>query len=200
MIKHSSFVGSFTKIGQCPTDGLPEYAFIGRSNVGKSSLINALTGRKSLALVSHTPGKTKLLNYFRVNDAWYLVDLPGYGYAKVSKKERFNWDRMIRAYLANRTTLSCVFVLVDSRHTLQRVDLEFINWMGEMQIPMTLVFTKVDKVKAAQRSKTIKAYLKELGTYWEELPPYLITSSVSKEGCDELLAFIDEVNEKILKE
>ncbi len=197
MIKDAKFLGSFTKISQCPNEPLPEYAFIGRSNVGKSTLINMLTNRKKLAKVSHTPGKTKLLNYFKIDDSWYLVDLPGYGYAKVSKSERAAFDKMIRAYLVNRTTLSCVFVLVDSRIPPQSVDLDFMNWLGEMQIPFVLVFTKIDKVKKNQIPKSVKNYYKVLKNTWEELPECFLTSSVSKAGREELLGFIDNINEQI---
>lgn len=197
MIKQADFIGSFTKLGQCPEDGLPEYAFIGRSNVGKSSLVNALTGRKKLALVSHTPGKTKTLNYFKIDASWYLVDLPGYGYAKVSKSDRFAWDKMIRAYLANRGVLSCVFVLIDSRIPPQRIDIEFLNWLGESQVPFVIVFTKIDKLKSNQRSKQIKAFFQELGKTWEAMPDYFITSSVTGEGKEELIEFIAGINTSI---
>ena len=197
MIKQANFIGSFTRIGQCPADGLPEYAFIGRSNVGKSSLINMLTGRKKLAMVSHTPGKTKTINYFRIDDSWFLVDLPGYGYAKVSKSDRFAWDRMIRAYLANRNTLSCVFVLIDSRIPPQRIDIEFLNWLGEMGIPFVIVFTKTDKLKKNQRGKQVNAFLNVLGETWETLPDYFMSSAVSSEGKEDILRFILQVNASI---
>jgi GTP-binding protein len=194
MIKQANFTGSFTRIGQCPDDGLPEYAFIGRSNVGKSSLINMLTGRKKLAMVSHTPGKTKTINYFRIDDCWYLVDLPGYGYAKVSKTDRFAWDKMIRAYLANRSTLSCVFVLIDSRIPPQRIDIEFLNWLGELGIPFVIVFTKLDKLKKNQRSRYIQAFMNVLGETWESLPDYFLSSAVSGEGREDIIQFIRRIN------
>jgi len=200
MIKQSAFIGSFTKISQCPSDALPEYAFIGRSNVGKSSLINMITRRKKLAKVSHTPGKTKTLNYFRIDDAWYLVDLPGYGYAKVSKTDRKSWGKMIRSYLANRTTLSCVFVLIDSRVPPQKLDLEFISWLGESQIPFMLIFTKVDKLKANALSSNVAAFNRELSKEWDELPEHLLTSSVSGQGRDELLQLISGINQSIASE
>lgn len=200
MIKNAEFLGSYTKIGQCPKDPLPEYAFIGRSNVGKSTLINMLTNRKKLAKVSHTPGKTKLLNYFKVDESWYLVDLPGYGYAKVSKSDRAGFDKMIRAYLVNRATLSCVFVLVDSRIPPQKVDLDFMNWLGEMQVPFVLVFTKIDKVKKNQLPGAVKNYYKELKKTWEELPECFLTSSVNKAGREELLGFIDNINLQLEKQ
>lgn len=197
MIKQAYFTGSFTTLGQCPADGLPEYAFIGRSNVGKSSLINKLTGRRQLAKVSNTPGKTKTLNYFRINDSWYLVDLPGYGYAKVSRKERFAWDRMIRAYLANRTVLSCVFVLIDPRIPPQQSDLEFIDWLGSMSVPFAIIFTKADKIKGGMDSPNIAAFLGELEKSWESLPTCFLTSSVTGQGRDEVLAFIEDTNKAI---
>jgi len=197
MIKQAEFIGSFTKLSQCPDGSLPEYAFIGRSNVGKSSLINMITQRKKLALVSHTPGKTKTLNYFRIDNAWYLVDLPGYGYAKVSKTDRKSWGKMIRAYLANRSTLSCVFVLIDARIPPQKIDLEFINWLGESQIPFILLFTKVDKLKSNELSKNVAAFKRELRKDWDQLPEYMLTSSVLRQGRDELLQFIAGINETI---
>ena len=197
MIHQSTFLGSFTKISQCPTEPLPEYAFIGRSNVGKSSLINMLTGRKKLAKVSHTPGKTKLINYFKINDKWYLVDLPGYGYAKVSKKDRVTFDKMIRTYLVNRTTLSCVFILIDSRIPPQKIDLEFINWLGESHIPFVIAFTKTDKQKGNQLSKAVKAFYDELKKSWEDLPECFMTSSITTAGKVEILGFIDGINKQI---
>lgn len=196
-IKHAEFIGSFTKIGQCPKDPLPEYAFIGRSNVGKSSLINMLTSRKALAKVSHTPGKTKLLNYFRIDNAWYLVDLPGYGYAKVSKSERNSWDKMIRTYLTNRNTLSCVFVLIDSRIPPQKIDLEFVNWLGSMQVPFVITFTKVDKIKKRDIQKQVNAFYAELKKMWEDLPECFITSSVSNAGYEEIHGFIESINKDL---
>ena len=199
MIKHAEFIGSFTKISQCPTEPLPEYAFIGRSNVGKSSLINMLTKRKALAKVSHTPGKTKLLNYFRVDSAWYLVDLPGYGYAKVSKSDRSTWGKMIRAYLTNRSTLSCVFVLIDARIPPQKIDIEFINWLGEMQIPFVIAFTKIDKVKPRDIQNSVNKFYAELKKTWTDLPECFLTSSVSTAGHDEIHGFIDGINKQIEK-
>ncbi|MCB0502194.1 MAG: YihA family ribosome biogenesis GTP-binding protein [Bacteroidetes bacterium] len=196
-IKHAAFIGSFTKISQCPKDPLPEYAFIGRSNVGKSSLINMLTGRKALAKVSHTPGKTKLLNYFKIDDAWYLVDLPGYGYAKVSKSERQSWDKMIRAYLANRSTLSCVFVLIDSRIPPQKIDLEFIHWLGSMQVPFVITFTKIDKIKKNAIQKQVNSFYAELKKMWEDLPECFVTSSVTNAGYEEIHGFIESINKDL---
>ncbi len=200
VIHQSTFLGSFSRISQCPKEPLPEYAFIGRSNVGKSSLINMLTGRKKLAKVSHTPGKTKLINYFKINEAWYLVDLPGYGYAKVSKKTRNSFDKMIRTYLVNRLTLSCVFVLIDSRIPPQKIDLEFVNWLGESQVPFVIAFTKTDKQKANQLGKTVKAFYDELKKTWEDLPECFMTSSITKAGQVEILGFIDGINAQLKKE
>lgn len=197
MIKKAEFIGSFTQLAQCPNDGLPEYAFIGRSNVGKSSLVNMITGRKKLALVSHTPGKTKTINYFTIDAAWHLVDLPGYGYAKVSKTDRQAWDKMIRAYLANRSSLSCVFVLVDARIPPQPIDIDFINWLGQMSIPLVILFTKTDKLKAAQRSAAVQQFFTELGKTWSAMPHHFLTSSISREGKDALLTFISGINEQI---
>ena len=169
-IRNIDFTGSFPNYRQCPNGLLPEYAFIGRSNVGKSSLINMLTNRKSLARVSSTPGKTQLLNYFFIDKKWYLVDLPGYGYAKISKKKRADWEKMIEGYFVRRTTLSCAFILIDTCVKPQSIDIEFANWMGEMRIPFVFVFTKTDRLKLNERNINIQAFKNEMLKYWNDIP------------------------------
>ena len=191
------YVGSYISENQCPPSKLPEYAFIGRSNVGKSSLINMLCQRKNLARVSNTPGKTQLLNYFDVNQQWYLVDLPGYGYAKVSKKQRAKFEKMIERFLSVREALQCTFVLLDSRHALQKIDQEFINWMGANGIPFVIVFTKTDKLKDEELETNINEINQTLLTQWSELPTQFISSAKTKKGRDEILAFIDDINRSI---
>jgi len=178
----------------CPKDTKPEYAFIGRSNVGKSSLINMLTNHKGLAKTSATPGKTLLINHFLINREWYLVDLPGYGFAKRSKKEQVRLDQMIRGYILQREQLANVFVLVDVRLEPQRVDLEFIDWLGQSAIPFSIVFTKADKLSATKVSQNMAAYKQKLSETWEELPPIFLTSSEKKQGRDEVLEYIEEIN------
>ncbi len=192
-IKTAKFVISNTDYKKCPAPNMPEFAFIGRSNVGKSSLINMLTNHSKLAKVSGQPGKTQLINHFIINDNWYLVDLPGYGYAKVSKKQRGQWQKFIRDYLINRENLYCLFILVDSRLEPQKVDIEFINWVGKKMIPFAIVFTKSDKLTKNKLASNIASYKAELLKHWEELPATFITSSVNKTGKDEILDFIDEV-------
>ncbi|MEM1408163.1 MAG: ribosome biogenesis GTP-binding protein YihA/YsxC [Bacteroidota bacterium] len=187
----SEFVTSSANINQCPKEELPEFAFIGRSNVGKSSLINMLTDRKALAKVSSKPGKTQLINHFIINESWYLVDLPGYGWAKVAKTEKAKWGVMIHDYLLERQGLVNLFVLVDSRLEPQKIDVEFINWLGEKQIPFAIVFTKADKQSKNKTESNIAKYRRFLKNYWEELPPIFTTSSFKKEGRDEVLNFID---------
>ncbi len=195
MIIHSAkYTGSYAKCKDCPSETLPEYAFAGRSNVGKSSLINMLLERKKLAKVSHTPGKTQTLNYFLVNEEWNLVDLPGYGYAKVSKTMRKNWDKMIGQYLVMRKNLMCLFVLIDSRIPPQKVDLEFINSLGERHVPFVLVFTKADKMDNA-RKKNLDDFRKQMGQTWETLPQQFITSSKNRTGGKEIFEMIDQVNQ-----
>ncbi len=194
IIREIEFVGSFEHEGQCPVTKLPEYAFIGRSNVGKSSLINALTGRKELARISSTPGKTQTINYFLINNEWYLVDLPGYGYAKISKTKRQKWKHMIDRYLLLRANLTCVFSLLDSRHELQKNDLEFLNWMGENSVPFVIAYTKVDKLKKTEREKYIRSIQKSLLEYWETLPKEFVTSAHTQEGSENILKFIEEIN------
>ncbi len=194
-IKTAEFVISNTNPELCPTPDKPEYAFIGRSNVGKSSLINTLTERKSLAKTSTTPGKTQLINHFIINDEWYLVDLPGYGYAKSSKKERAKWDGFIRQYLNNRTSLIYTFVLLDSRIKAQKIDLEFMEMLGIKGIPFVMVFTKLDKLSSSAANKNLTAYKKEMLKTWEALPPIVLTSSSTKQGRDEILKIIAETNQ-----
>jgi len=193
-IKIAEFVISNTDVLKCPKDDLPEYAFIGRSNVGKSSLINMLTNHKSLAKISGTPGKTQLINHFLINKNWFLVDLPGYGYAKVSKDKRKTFQKFIKDYFFKRKQLVCTFVLVDSRHEPQKIDLDFMQFLGENEIPFCIVFTKSDKLNKSTLPKNIKNYKKILLNTWEELPPYFISSSTNKLGRKEILEFINNVN------
>lgn len=193
-IKSAEFVISNTNPQLCPKPDKPEYAFIGRSNVGKSSLINTLTERKSLAKTSTTPGKTQLINHFLINDEWYLVDLPGYGYAKSSKKLREKWDGFIRQYLNNRSNLIYTFVLLDSRLKPQKIDLEFMEMLGIKGIPFVMIFTKLDKLSSSAANKNLTAYKKEMLKAWEELPPIILTSSSSKMGREEVLELIENTN------
>ena len=193
-IKKAEFVISAPVVSMCPQDSKPEYAFIGRSNVGKSSLINMLTNHKKLAKTSATPGKTLLLNHFIINNEWYLVDLPGYGYAKRSKKEIDRLDQMIRGYILQREQLVNVFVLVDVRLEPQKIDLEFIEWLGLSSIPFSIVFTKADKLSVSKVSANVEAYKKKLLETWEELPPIFLTSAEKRQGRDEVLDYIEQVN------
>ncbi|ALR32189.1 MULTISPECIES: ribosome biogenesis GTP-binding protein YihA/YsxC [Chryseobacterium] len=195
VIKTATFVKSSGKWQDCPEPTIPEYAFIGRSNVGKSSLINAMMNHKDLAKTSQTPGKTQLINHFLVNEDWYLTDLPGYGYAKVSKSIRKDFEKLITNYILNRRNLVNLFVLVDSRHTPQKIDLEFIQWCGESGVPFSIVFTKVDKLKPNAAIKNVEDYKAELHKTWEDLPEIYVTSAEKKEGCDEILNFIQTTNE-----
>jgi GTP-binding protein len=194
IIKTAEFVTSSTDVEKCPKTRLPEYAFIGRSNVGKSSLINRLTGYSSLAKVSVKPGKTRLINHFLINDEWYLVDLPGYGFAQVPKTEREKWEKFIRKYLARRENLYCVFVLVDSRHEPQKNDITFMQWLGENDIPFVIVFTKTDKLGKKEMSEFKDNYSNILLESWDQLPDMFTTSSETGDGRDEILGFIDRVN------
>ncbi|WP_109616540.1 ribosome biogenesis GTP-binding protein YihA/YsxC [Sediminitomix flava] len=193
-IKKAEFVMSNQDYRKCPPADKAEYAFIGRSNVGKSSLINAMTNHKGLAKTSGTPGKTQLINHFIINDNWYLVDLPGYGYAQVSKTIREKFQKLIDGYLLNRENLYCTFVLVDSRHNPQKIDLDFMEWMATNGLPFCIIFTKADKLKKTEKESKINNYLKKLQESWEELPQYFVTSSEKKEGLEELLTFIDQVS------
>ena len=189
-IKSARFVISNSDIAKCPTDGKPEYAFIGRSNVGKSSLINMLTRQTKLAMTSSMPGKTLLINHFIVNDEWYLVDLPGYGYAKRSKSQTEKLEHIISSYVLDREQMTLLFVLVDSRHAPQLIDLEFFEWLGENSVPFAIVFTKADKLKKTQLANNIKSYKGKLLEQWEELPPIFVTSSETAMGRTELLEYI----------
>lgn len=194
VIKSAEFVISNSRVEKCPTTGLPEYAFIGRSNVGKSSLINMLTARKGLAMTSQKPGKTQLINHFIINDAWYLVDLPGYGYARLGKDSRDSLRRMIEDYVLERKELVLLLVLLDCRHDPQKIDLEFIQWLGEEGVPFALVFTKADKLSKGRLAANVEAYKAKLHEEWEELPPIFVTSSEERMGRDELLGYIEEIN------
>jgi len=198
-IKKAEFTLSAPNEAMCPKDNKPEYAFIGRSNVGKSSLINMLTNNKKLAKTSATPGKTLLINHFIINNEWYLVDLPGYGFAKRSKKEVQKLEQMINGYILQRQQLVNVFLLVDIRLEPLKIDLDFIEWLGTSSIPFAIVFTKADKLSAAKVSQNVEAYKKTLSETWDELPPYFVTSSEKKTGRDDILDYIDQIN-KSLKE
>lgn len=193
-IKKAEFTLSAPTVSMCPKDHKPEYAFIGRSNVGKSSLINMLTNNKKLAKTSATPGKTLLINHFIINDEWYLVDLPGYGFAKRSKKEVQRLEQMISGYILQREQLVNVFLLVDVRLEPQKIDLEFIEWLGTSSVPFAIVFTKADKLSASKVSQNVEAYKKVLLETWEELPPIFITSSEKKAGRSEVLDYIEQIN------
>ncbi len=193
IIKSAEFVISNTDWRRLPNDGRPEFAFIGRSNVGKSSLINMLTGRKALAMTSSTPGKTLLINHFLINDSWYVVDLPGYGYARRSKKAVEELQRIISSYILRREALTNLFVLIDSRLEPQRIDLQFITWLGENGIPFSILFTKADKTRTMQLQRNVDAFLNKLREEWEELPPYFITSSARGTGREEVLQYIEDV-------
>ena len=193
-IKQAEFIISNTDIKKCPKADIPEYAFIGRSNVGKSSLINMLTERKSLAKVSGKPGKTQLINHFLINKSWYLVDLPGYGYAGVSKTQRYEFAQFIKKYLLKRENLLCLFVLLDSRLKPQAIDIEFMQWLGENNIPFVICFTKQDKLSKEERTDNLNHYKKELLKGWEELPPIFLSSATKKTGQEEILAFVEETN------
>ncbi len=196
-IKSAQFVISNTDINKCPKDNLPEYAFIGRSNVGKSSLINMLTGHKSLAKISRKPGKTQLINHFIINDEWFLVDLPGYGYAKVSKNLRQKFQSFIYDYFLKRQQLVCSFVLVDSRHEPQKIDLEFMQFLGENEIPFCIIFTKTDKLGKTIIQNKVAKYKKIMLQTWEEMPTYFLSSATDKTGKKEVLEFIDGVNNSL---
>lgn len=196
VIKDIKFVGSFTTVNQCPKRLLPEYAFVGRSNVGKSSLINMLTGRKDIARVSNTPGKTQHINYYLIDDSWYLVDLPGYGYAKISKSKRKEWTKMIDNYFIKRTSLICIFELLDSRRDLQEIDLEFINWLGSIHMPFSIVYTKTDKLKKRELSNNLSKIRKSLMEHWHSLPQEFVTSAKKKQGREDILKYILDLNKK----
>lgn len=196
-IKSAEFVMSNSDVSKCPSNALPEYAFIGRSNVGKSSLINMLTSRKSLAKTSGRPGKTQLINHFIINNNWYLVDLPGYGYARVSKTSKKKFQKFITDYFSKRKQLVSAFVLVDIRHKPQPIDLEFMQWMGENEIPFSIIFTKADKLKPKAIERHVEDYSNVMLEFWEEMPQYFVTSSSKHIGKEELLEFIDATNDEI---
>lgn len=197
-IKSTEFIISNAVVSKCPNTNNPEYAFIGRSNVGKSSLINMLTGRSKLAKTSATPGKTMLINHFLINNEWYLVDLPGYGYAKRSKKDKDKLEVMISSYILKREQMINLFLLIDCRHEPQKIDLEFMEWLGENGVPFSIVFTKADKLGGGKLKQNISFYLKELKKQWEELPPYFITSSENKTGRQEILDYIEQINKEVM--
>lgn len=197
-IQSADFLISNSRADQCPQTDKPEYAFIGRSNVGKSSLINMLTGRKALAMTSSTPGKTMLINHFVINDEWYLVDLPGYGYAQRGRREVDKLKRLIEHYVLDREQLTCLFVLIDSRLTPQKIDLEFIRFLGEHGVPFGIIFTKADKPKRGELKKNVDRFLATLQEEWEELPPYFITSSGTGLGREAFLDYIDTVNKEVV--
>jgi GTP-binding protein len=194
-IKEAHFIVSNTDVKKCPKPDRPEYAFIGRSNVGKSSLINMLTNKKSLAKTSGKPGKTQLINHFLINGEWYLVDLPGYGYARVPKSERVKWEKFLRGYILRRENLYCLFVLVDIRHNPQPADLEFMEWLGVSGIPFVIVFTKADKLKPEEQEENLKNYKIKMLESWEPMPEFFISSSETGEGKEEILDFIEKVNQ-----
>lgn len=196
-IKKSEFIISNTDISKCPAPVKHEYAFIGRSNVGKSSLINMLAGKKDLAMTSSKPGKTKTINHFFMDETWYLVDLPGFGYAKVSKTEKAKWDKIIEHYILNRTNLVCLFLLLDSRLEPQKIDIQFMEWLGKNGIPFVLVFTKIDKLSSSEFNKNLLNYKKHLLQTWNSLPQIFLTSSQTGAGKEELLKYIDSLNSEI---
>jgi GTP-binding protein len=196
-IKSAEFVISNTRIDRCPQTGLPEYAFIGRSNVGKSSLINMLTRKPKLAMTSATPGKTMLINHFMINKAWYLVDLPGYGYAQRGKKAKDKLTQMIESYILNREQMTNLFLLIDIRHEPLAIDLEFIEWLGENGVPFSIIFTKADKLGLQRQRENVERYLARLSEQWEELPPHFVTSSEKGLGRDEVLAYIEQINKSL---
>ncbi|NML36968.1 YihA family ribosome biogenesis GTP-binding protein [Chitinophaga sp. G-6-1-13] len=194
IIKSAEYLISSPDWEKCPTPNMPEYAFIGRSNVGKSSLINILANNEKLAKTSGTPGKTVLINHFLINKEWYLVDLPGYGFAKRSMSQRKQWEKMIEDYLRNRTNLVTIFILIDSRHSPQKIDIDFVNQLGEWNVPFSLVFTKADKSTQAEVSRNVKAFLNKMRETWEFLPAHFVTSTVKKSGRDAILGYIEELN------
>ena len=196
-IKSAEFVISNTDVKKCPAGNFPEYAFIWRSNVGKSSLINMLTGKKGLAMTSQKPGKTLLINHFIINNNWFLVDLPGYGFAQRGKEGRQNIQRIIEDYILEREQLTNLFVLIDCRHEAQKIDLEFMEWLGENGVPFSIIFTKIDKISKGRLQENLKAYQEKLLETWEELPPILLSSSEKKDGREEILDYIDTINKSL---
>ena len=196
-IKSAEFVISNTDVAKCPKENIHEYAFIGRSNVGKSSLINMLTNRKNLAKTSGRPGKTQLINHFKINNNWFLVDLPGYGYAQISKSKRQSFQKFITEYFLKRQQLICTFVLVDSRHEPQKIDVDFMQFLGENEIPFCIIFTKSDKLNSSKLNQNLQNYQTELLKTWEEMPQYFVTSATTKSGQGELLNFIHSINQNL---
>lgn len=194
MIRQTRFLISNTDVSKCPPPDKPEYAFIGRSNVGKSSLINMLTGQKNLAKVSSLPGKTQLINHYLINESWYMVDLPGYGYARLSIRAKEKFQKLISKYILTRENLYCLFVLIDIRHEPQKIDLEFLTWLGENQVPFAIIFTKADKLGKVSAEKNKTGYMNELRENWEDLPPVFMSSSLNGHGRDEIISFIEETN------
>ena len=199
-IKSAEFVISNTDVRKCPEGTRPEYAFIGRSNVGKSSLINVLTARKGLAMTSQKPGKTLLINHFLINKEWFLVDLPGYGFAQRGKEGRENIRRIIESYVLQRPQLTCLFVLLDCRHEPQKIDLEFMEWLGENEVPFAIIFTKIDKISRGRLTENLNKYKERLLETWEELPPILLSSSETKDGREEILDYIQSINRQLRDE
>lgn len=199
-IKSAEFVISNTDVRKCPEGTRPEYAFIGRSNVGKSSLINMLTARKGLAITSQKPGKTLLINHFLINKEWFLVDLPGYGFAQRGKEGRENIRRIIESYVLQRPQLTCLFVLLDCRHEPQKIDLEFMEWLGENEVPFAIIFTKIDKISRGRLTENLNKYKERLLETWEELPPILLSSSETKDGREEILDYIQSINRQLRDE
>jgi len=200
-IKTANFVVSNSEVSKCPEDVIPEYAFIGRSNVGKSSLINMLTNRNKLAKTSGRPGKTQLINHFKINENWFLVDLPGYGYARVSKSTKQTFQAFIKKYFMQREQLTCSFVLVDCRLEPQKIDLDFMEYLGENNIPFCIIFTKSDKLKLSELNRNIQQYKKKMtSTVWEEMPQYFVTSATNHSGKEDLLTFIDDINQQVAKQ
>ena len=199
-IKSAEFVISNTDVKKCPEGIRPEYAFIGRSNVGKSSLINMLTARKGLAMTSQKPGKTLLINHFLINKEWFLVDLPGYGFAQRGKEGRENIRRIIESYVLQRPQLTCLFVLLDCRHEPQKIDLEFMEWLGENEVPFAIIFTKIDKISRGRLTENLNKYKERLLETWEELPPILLSASETKDGREEILDYIQSINRQLRDE
>ncbi|MCH2022940.1 MAG: ribosome biogenesis GTP-binding protein YihA/YsxC [Saprospiraceae bacterium] len=193
-IYHSNYISSHTKLSQCPKPDRPEYAFIGRSNVGKSSLINMICNNKNLAKTSSQPGKTQTINFYNVDELWYLVDLPGYGYARIAKRTRLHWREMINDYMVNRPNLQCAFLLIDSCVPPQQKDIDFANWLGQNRVPFVLVFTKNDKKKSSKNKNFLNDFKNEFLKYWTEMPTYFITSSKLNTGRDEIRAYIEDIN------
>ena len=198
-IKNARFIISNTDVEKCPAPVLPEYAFIGRSNVGKSSLVNMLTDRRSLAKTSGKPGKTRLINHFLIDETWYLVDLPGYGYAKTSKQDRKEWEKSFREYILKRKNLYSLFVLIDSRHQPQQIDVDFMEWLGINQIPFAIIFTKTDKLKPEELERNVEDYKEKMLEKWAEIPSFFFSSAITNAGRSEILRYIKNINDSVGK-